>query len=103
MRPFAVLQCDNFWSQPRCTVQVIGGLHEIGRTRPRRLRPRPRTRPVDHLRSESLLQSTPLDSLYASLEKEVTRWHTCRSGVDRFYKQSLDSRLARASGPGLLR
>ena len=82
----------------------------------RRLRPRPRTRPVAHLRSESLRQSTPLDSLFASLEREVTRWHTCRSrwlkrqqalrdlssGFDRFYKQSLDSRLAADLGPGPL-
>ena len=89
------------------------GLHEIGRTRPRRLRPRPRTRPVAHLRSESLRQSTPLDSLYASLEKEVARWHACRSrwlkrqqalrdlssGFDRFYKQPLDSRLVAGLGP----
>ena len=90
------------------------GLHEIGRTRPRRLRPRPRTRPVAHLRSESLRKSTPLDSLYAGLEREVTRWHTCRSrwfkrqqalrdlssGFHRFYKQSLDSRLVAGLGPG---
>ena len=89
------------------------GLHEIGRIRPRRLRPRPRTRPVAHLRSESPRQSTPLDSLYAGLEEEVTRWHACRSrwltrqqalrdlssGFDRFYKQSLDSRLAAGLGP----
>ena len=46
------------------------GLHEIGRTRPRRLRPRPRTRPLAHLRSDSLRQSTPLGSLYTYLEKE---------------------------------
>ena len=63
---------------------------------------------------KSLRKSTPLDSLYASLEREATRWHTCRSrwlkrqqalrdlssGCHSFYKQSLDSRLVAGLGPG---
>ena len=91
---------------PACNTR---GLYEVGQPRPRR----PRRRPRAHLRSDNLRPSAQLDSLGASLEKELIRWQTCRSrwlkrqqvlrdlsdGFHHVIRQLLDSRLAADLGP----
>ena len=60
---------------PACNTR---GVHDVGQHRPRRLRPKPRSRPPSHLHSDSSRQTTPLRSMGDNLEKKLIHWQTCR-------------------------